>query len=72
MGIMYYHVWLITRWITGGIAAAAPVAAIAALSKTNTIDVPFEIVAGLNALLCMCLLVFTEASRSDMFLIAAV
>jgi len=65
------HIFNITMGITGAVAAAMPVVAMAVLLRMETLAATLGACAALNALLAVCLMVFTEARRTDVFYIIA-
>ncbi|KAI4632123.1 uncharacterized protein J4E87_001594 [Alternaria ethzedia] len=61
----------ITFWVTSMVASAMPVISIIALVYIPTLKVRLAAIAGFNALMSLCLLMFTEARRIDVFSITA-
>jgi hypothetical protein len=64
-------IFKITFWVTSMIAFAMPVISIIALTYIPTLKVRLAVIAGFNGLMSLCLLMFTEARRIDVFSITA-
>jgi len=61
----------LTFWITSIIASALPVLSLAMLSALDGLNARLGMIAVSNALLSVCLLLCTEAKRTDVFAITA-
>ncbi|RMZ67702.1 phthalate transporter [Pyrenophora seminiperda CCB06] len=65
------RVFMITLWITSVIASMLPVVSIIILVTLEKLDQRLAVIAALNALLTVCLLVFTDAKRTEIFSVTA-
>lgn len=61
----------ITFWLTSAIASSIPVISIIVLVRISSLKIRLAAIAGFNALISLCLVWFTEASRTDIFSITA-
>jgi hypothetical protein len=65
------RVFKLTTWITSLIASMMPVISIVILIKMKELNSRLGVIAAFNALLSVCLLVFTDARRTDVFSVTA-
>ncbi|KAF1950479.1 hypothetical protein CC80DRAFT_577070 [Byssothecium circinans] len=70
---VYYDdtVLKITLWMTSLVASLIPVASILVLREFHTDQQKLGVIAGFNVLITLCLLLFTEARRTDIFAVTA-
>lgn len=70
---VYYDstVLKVTGWITSIIASLLPIASILVLINVHTLKAKLFTVAAFDVLLSVCLTVFTDAKRSDVFAVTA-
>jgi hypothetical protein len=61
----------VTYWITSIIASLLLVSSIVVLYMVQSMPVRLGLIAGFNALMTICLIIFTNAKRSEMFAITA-
>jgi hypothetical protein len=65
------RVFKLTMWIISLIASMMPVISIVILIKMKALNSRLGVIAAFNALLSVCLLVFTDARRTDVFSVTA-
>jgi hypothetical protein len=65
------RVFKITQWLTSSLASAVPVISIAVLDRIKTREARIGTIAAFNVLLAVCLIIFTEAKRTDIFAVTA-
>jgi drug/metabolite transporter (DMT)-like permease len=65
------RVFKLTMWITSLIASMMPVISIAILIKMKELNSRLGVIAAFNALLSVCLIMFTDAKRTDVFSVTA-
>lgn len=61
----------LTFWFTSGVASIMPVVSIILLIKMESLDGRLGIIAAFNVLILICLTLFTEARRIDVFAVTA-
>ncbi|KAF2643692.1 hypothetical protein P280DRAFT_537296 [Massarina eburnea CBS 473.64] len=74
-GMIGYHdssVFRLTAWLNGMIASVLPVVSIVCLINVGTVVSRLGVIAGFNILISICLRVFTDAKRKDVFAVTAV
>ncbi|KAI4666410.1 uncharacterized protein J4E79_002448 [Alternaria viburni] len=64
-------VFQFTFWVTSAIASILPVVSIIILVNTNSLNGRLAIIAAFNVLTSVCLTVFTDARRTDVFAVTA-
>jgi hypothetical protein len=65
------RVFKLTMWMTSLIASMMPVISIVILIKMKELNSRLGVIAAFDALLSVCLLVFTDARRTDVFSVTA-
>lgn len=73
-GIIGYQdakVLQITYWMTSVIASLIPIGSIIVLYKVHSMAARLGIIAGFNVLVSLCLSIFTDAKRAEVFAITA-
>ncbi|KAJ4299455.1 hypothetical protein N0V90_004700 [Kalmusia sp. IMI 367209] len=71
--LVYYdsNVMKITFWITSIIASLLPIASIFVLISLKSLNAKLGTIAAFNVLMSVCLTVFTDAKRTDVFAVTA-
>ncbi|KAL1592013.1 hypothetical protein SLS60_011605 [Paraconiothyrium brasiliense] len=64
-------IFRLTFWVTSAIASLLPVASIWVLIKQDSLTGRLGTIAGFNALISICLTLFTDARRTDVFAVTA-
>jgi hypothetical protein len=64
-------IFRLTFWFTSGVASIMPVISIILLVKMETLNGKLGIIAAFNVLISICLTLFTEARRTDVFAVTA-
>ncbi|KAF1950487.1 hypothetical protein CC80DRAFT_482584 [Byssothecium circinans] len=64
-------IFKVTFWVTSIIAASLPVVSIVVLIKVKELEARLSAIAAFNVLLSVCLTVFTDAKRTDVFVVTA-
>ena len=65
--IHHETIYKLTFWLTSAIASILPVVSIILLVKMESLNGRLGIIAAFNALISICLTLFTEARRTDVF-----
>jgi hypothetical protein len=66
------YVFMVTRWITGFVAAMMPILAIGVIVRMKGVEGRFLAMAGFSLLMAVCLMGLTEAKRKDVFFVVVV
>jgi hypothetical protein len=65
------RVFKLTMWITSLVAFMRPVISIVILIKMKELNSRLGVIAAFNALLSVCLIMFPDAKRTDVFSVTA-
>ena len=70
---VYYDttVMQVTFWVTSFLASLLPIGSIIVLINLETLKEKLWAIAGFNVLISLCLTLFTDASRKDVFAVTA-